>query len=98
MPPLLLLLLLPVLLLLLLLLPVLLLVLLLVMVYLRLPLIRLALLRLVSGIVYDTLSVPLHLVQQGEMALGTAHPGEGAILHDRLYLRLVQLHETISVE
>ena len=65
---------------------------------LRLPLVRLASLCLVSGIVYEMLSSPLHLVQQREVALGTTHPDEGAVLHDEPHLRLIQLNEALSVE
>ena len=72
--------------------------LLLVMGSLRLPTVRLASLYLVSDIVYETLSPPLHLIQQKEVALGTTHPGEGAILYDGPHLRLIKLHKTLSVE
>lgn len=57
-----------------------------------------SLLLLATGAVYEAFSSPLYLIQQGEVALGTAHPGEGAVLHDGPHLRLVQLHEAVSVE
>ena len=50
------------------------------------------------GISDKAFSSPLHLVQQGEVALGTAHSGEWAVLHDGHHLCLVQLHEAIRVE
>ena len=65
---------------------------------LQLPLVRMASLRLVSGIIYETFSPPLHFVQQREVALSTIHPNEGAILHDGPHLRLIQLHEAFRVE
>ena len=65
---------------------------------LRLSLVRLTSLRLVSGIVYETLIPALYLIQQREVALGTSHPGEGAILHDEPHHCLLQLYEALSVE
>ena len=50
------------------------------------------------GVSYKALSPPQHLVQQGEVALGTAHPGKWAVLHYRPHLRLVQLHEAICIK
>ena len=47
---------------------------------------------------YEALSPPLHFVQQGEVALGTAHPGKWAVFHDGSHLRLVQLQEANCVE
>ena len=47
------------------------------------------------GIRYKACSSPLYLVQQGEVALGTAHPGEWAVLRKGPHLRLLQLHEAI---
>ena len=37
-------------------------------------------------------------VVQAGVALGTTHPGEGVVLHDRSHLRLIQLHEAVGVE
>ena len=42
---------------------------------------------------YETFSPPLHFVQQGEVAVGTAHPGKWVVFHDGSHLRLVQLQE-----
>ena len=63
-----------------------------------LPRTRMVSLLVVVGVGNKAFSPPLHLVQQGEVALGAAHPGEWAILHDWPHLSLVQLHEAIRVE
>ena len=47
---------------------------------------------------YEAFSPPLHFVQQGEVALGTAHPGKWAVFHDGSHLCLVQLQEAICVK
>ena len=44
------------------------------------------------------LGSPLHLIQQGEVGLGTALPAEGTVLHDGPHLRLVQRHEARGIE
>ena len=59
---------------------------------------RMVLLLVAIGVSYETFSPLLHLVQQGKVALGTAHPVEWAILHDGPHLHLVQLHEVICVK
>ena len=34
------------------------------------------------GVSYEAFSPPLHLIQHGEVALGTAHPDEWAVFHN----------------
>ena len=34
------------------------------------------------GVSYEAFSPPLHLMQHGEVALGTAHPDEWAVFHN----------------
>ena len=53
---------------------------------------------LTPGIADETLSPPLDLIQEREVALSTVHPCEGTVLHDGPHLRLVQLHEAVGVE
>ena len=60
--------------------------------------IRMVSLLVAVAVIDETFGPPLHLVQQGEVALGTAHPGEWAVLHDGPHLSLVQLCEAICVE
>ena len=50
------------------------------------------------GTVDKALGPPLHLIQQGEVGLGTTLPAKGTILHDGPHLRLVQRHETRGIE
>ena len=50
------------------------------------------------GVSYEAFSPPLHLVQQGKVALGTVHPSKGAVLHDGPHLRLLQLQEAICIK
>ncbi|MPD00396.1 hypothetical protein E2C01_095862 [Portunus trituberculatus] len=60
--------------------------------------VSLGLLSQATGTVKEALGSPLYLIQQGEVGLGTAHPAEGAVLHDMPHLRLVQRHEALGVE
>ena len=66
------------------------------MVSLLLSLSKLALVQRSAGVVFETLSPPLHLVLQREVTLGTTHPSTGTVLHDGPRLRL-HLHEAVGV-
>lgn len=46
--------------------------------------------RLAIDVVYEPLSSQLNLIQLGEVALGTAHPGVRAVFYDRAYVWLIK--------
>ena len=50
------------------------------------------------GVSYEAFCPPLHLVQQGDVPLGTVHPGKRAMFDDGPHLCLVQIQETICIK
>ena len=59
---------------------------------------RMVLPLVVIGVGYEAFSPLLHLIEQGEVALGTAHSGKRAVLHDWPHLHLVQLEEDTCIK
>ena len=56
------------------------------------------LISLAPDTVNKVLGQPLHLVQLGEVGIGTAHPCQATILHGGPHLHFLQRHEALGVE